>query len=323
MKTSAIVRIVIWSVVALALLGLLLSGLVGKGAGYFSFSFFGYENDERYSVGDGSADAAQIQEIAIDWVDGSVNIVPGTGDRIEFREEYPSNLNKNERMRYLVDGDKLTIRFNTRRNWFSFGRMKNKKLTIEVPQDLQLKKLDVDSVSAELDIAGVTAKDLDFENVSGSYHLKDVKGTRLKLETVSGRIQGENITVDTASVSSMSGSVKLQGSIRYLDGSSVSGKMSLAPGNVISEIDAETVSGDIDLYLSQDTGFHVDYDTVSGDFNAQFDMKHNKGKATYLDGVAEINMETVSGDMTIHKAEKAAEELPAENAEPTGDTIDV
>lgn len=93
MRTNAIVRIVLFSLAILVLLGILVTGI-----------FFGmFMVDTNFSIGDltvslgseiingtvsssGTVDADQIDRISIDWAAGSITLQPGDVEDITFQE---------------------------------------------------------------------------------------------------------------------------------------------------------------------------------------------------------------------------------------------
>ena len=92
MKTNAIIRIVLFSLAIIILGGILLAGI---GLKMYSFDFKNF----TVSTGDGngirngtissqgSVPASQIRDIEIDWVAGSITIVPDeAADEITFCE---------------------------------------------------------------------------------------------------------------------------------------------------------------------------------------------------------------------------------------------
>ena len=109
MKTNAIIRIILFSLAILILLGIL---LIGLGAGYLvtnaekvsesliSNLISDYDTGkdfwDNFSSGDiidktASVYAGDIRDISIDWVSGSITIMPGKDDKITISESQVSS----------------------------------------------------------------------------------------------------------------------------------------------------------------------------------------------------------------------------------------
>lgn len=71
-------------------------------------------------------------------------------------------------------------------------------------------------------------------------------------------------------------------------------------GGSLSEIEADTTSGDVTLSLPGNQGFRLEFDTTSGDLDTgNFSLTHQGKQYTSGDGSCEIQVETTSGDLTL------------------------
>ena len=68
-----------------------------------------------------------------------------------------------------------------------------------------------------------------------------------------------------------------------------------------TSIEAETVSGEIILYLPEDTGFTAELDSVSGEFKCDFEVSEKKDRYQSGDSSNYYEFDTVSGDVRIKK----------------------
>ncbi len=113
-KNSVIVRIILWTLTALILLGVLLWGLeLLPGLSIRGLSFggwdFHYKDSAQYQVGSGSVSAAGLRSLEVNWVDGSVHLEVTDGDSVVFRE--PDGLDEEDQLRFQVVGDRLIIQY--------------------------------------------------------------------------------------------------------------------------------------------------------------------------------------------------------------------
>ena len=140
MKTSAIIRIVIWLIILLFLIGVLIYGINGDNTLRFNLNLnvHSYSNSDRYTIGKDIITVKDISSIDINWISGNIEIVEYDGEYIEFYEEYHSNLSENNRLRYLVDNGKLIIQFKESKRifGFSFFNTLHKNLTMKIPTSL-------------------------------------------------------------------------------------------------------------------------------------------------------------------------------------------
>lgn len=288
MKTNAIVRIVLFSLAIVILLGILLTGIF---ADTFSFSSrIGTQFDETLENGTisstGSVDKAEISEIDIEWVSGTIRLQSGDVDRIEFSESGASG--EDSQMVWEHSGRKLRIQF-TRERFSSLGlgiTLNNdltKDLTITVPRDWKLEDLSITVASANVGIENVTIGEMEFDGVSGVCELT-------------------NCIINALSVDTVSGDIQFTGSLNVLDCEAVSANCSLIVTNTPSRIDLESVSGDLDLTLPEWCGFIVSMDALSGDFFSDFSVTQSNGAYVYGDGTCKISIDAMSGDVQIRKS---------------------
>lgn len=200
------------------------------------------------------------------------------------------------------------------------------------PTDLRLMvplraDLEIDSVSATVDVRGVAPRELSVDSVSGDVSVIGAPG-EASIDSVSGdlrlTINSRNVDVESVSgdvelrgrldgeiaVETVSGQIDIAGhesSIRNLSGSSVSGDMTIATALASGgEMSLETVSGDVELRLPANLSANVHGESFSGDLElpgAKVDhAQHGPGSSVrhrYGNGDGEISIETFSGDARL------------------------
>ena len=285
MKTSAIVRIVLYSLLFLILLSILLGGLLADEL-LSSLSF-----DTVIATGDlervGAVTASDIREVNIEWVAGSITVQTGDTDEITFSEN--SDLNDSDKMVWTQSGNKLSIQFSKEKLFFgfNFGFHSNysKDLVITIPDDWQAWELNIDSVSATIDISDLNTEKLYITNVSGSCTLTDCTATDVEVDTVSGQVD-------------------YSGSLLTLNLNSVSADCTLKLKAGARDINMGCVSGDLTLYLPEEQGFTAKIDGISGDITTDFATTTTGGTHRFGDGSCSIEGECVSGDIIIRKSNR-------------------
>lgn len=281
-------RLIIWSVVAVVLILVfaitMTMYLTGTGLDFLQLPIVSFgSNYSSYNAGNGSTDK-EIRNLDIDWASGEVHIVASeSAEQISFEESYDGN--EDARLRWVVDGETLKIRFRARNSLISFGSL-NKKLTVTIPASLaqHLDKVKIGTASAEVNVSGLQAEILDVDTASG----------RLELDGTYGEL-----SVDTAS-----GSVTFAGSCRKINIDTASGRIRLTPGDLWEDIDIDTASSNIELWLPEsEKGFSVDYDKASGKFSCDFPVLLSGKIYKIGEGAGRINVDSASGNLKIYKAE--------------------
>lgn len=197
-------------------------------------------------------------------------------------------------------------------------------LLLQVPLQAAL---DIDSVSADIDVSGVAPGDLQIDTVSGDIVVAAAPA-RARIESVSGdqrlnlnspRVGVETVSGDVAlrgrlkaevSVETVSGGIRIDSrgeALRRLRIGSVSGnadaRVALASGG---ELRAETVSGDLRMVLPRNLSARLDASSFSGDLSAPGAKAGKEGfgpgsrlRHAYGNGDGNISLETFSGDAEV------------------------
>ncbi|MGN0823607.1 MAG: DUF4097 family beta strand repeat-containing protein [Candidatus Coproplasma sp.] len=234
-----------------------------------------YANESAYTVGGGEI-AESISEIVIDWVCDDITVAYYSGTTVKVEESADTELEEKLQLRRLVQNGKLTVQFATN------GRLNikglNKKLSVLIPSGVTLDKLNIESVSGNVDTVA-SVNELYVDNVSGSV-------------TVNG-------VISEANVNTVSGAIHIVGG-GVLQANSVSGNIRLYTYGAGS-VDVSTVSGNIDLALPESLGFTLTFKTTSGNFSSALSTTKDGDTYTRLEGGAPISAKTTSGSLNIIK----------------------
>lgn len=285
MRSSAIIRIVLYSIAILVLLSILVGSLllntifINTDWG----SFFVSENVGTLSSV-GSVDASTVRDIAVEWTAGSITIQPGDVTEITFSET--EGLSEKDQMVWSQKGDKLVIQFCKTRVFFGISIDTPKDLEIIVPRDWNCGELEIDAASAEVNVTDLIIGTVDFDGASGVCKFKDC--------------QVDHMDVDTAS-----GDIQFSGTLTELDCDAASASCDLRLSNCPKRIDADMASGDLRLTLPENCGFTVKLEALSGDFTSDFPTLTQNGSYIYGDRSCTINVSALSGDVMIYKGSAA------------------
>jgi DUF4097 and DUF4098 domain-containing protein YvlB len=228
-----------------------------------------------------------------------------------------------------VDGDARSLRIKVKypddRGWHLWSngtRAEPSVIEVTVPQHASL---DLDSVSADIDVEQMAGHKLSAQTVSGNTRIVASSPGDAHVESVSGD-QFLRITTPKVSVESVSGDIDLQGGLTGdVRMQSVSGNLRLGAGRLDSfNLDtvsgdgqlrfdvaptgvakAETLSGDLQVSLPRNASTRLHVETFSGDIRSVVgSVKKEEGPGKTLDarlgdGQAQVNLETFSGDVTV------------------------
>lgn len=234
-----------------------------------------------------SADVTETEEFAYDVnpgarlslenINGSIEIVGGSGDRVEIvahkkagKQEYL------EELLVVIDADPDYIRVETRHpdskgGWFKWGNDSSGSVSYEVkvPYDLNLDAIETVNGDVDIEQAGGEVK---ASTVNGSLTVSGLSSD-VDLETVNGSIRAEFDAL---------------GSGQRVNAEAVNGKISLVlPSDASARVQAETVNGSID---ADDFGLKPEKGFVGRDLTGQIG-----------DGEAKISLDTVNGSIRIKK----------------------
>lgn len=158
MRSNAIARIVLYSLLILLLLGILVT--------FLCFDLLSLNTDSgKVVAGEGvSLDAAEVSWLELDWAAGSITILTADTDQITFSES--GEIAGKYSMVYRLEDGVLSIDYAKGSVTFGFGNIPRKDLTITVPRDWVCKGLELDGAALEVAIDGLTVIDFEIDGAA-------------------------------------------------------------------------------------------------------------------------------------------------------------
>ena len=287
---SAVVKIVIWSVVFCLLSGILLAGIAGGVENlnifglpgvHISFGGFTYEDADKYSVGEATIKDT-VTDLEINWVAGSIKVIPSDTDEIRVTETYSGD-DDDLRLRWRVKNGKLTVQFR-KATVFGTSNSVSKDLTVAIPAAMleSMGDVEITTVSGGVQFTG-NADEFTLDAVEGDLTVTGDIG-ELEVDAVDGKLTFTG-SVRTADMDCVDTDVSM-----YLDGA--------------AELSFDQVDGDVHLYLSEEIkGFSAELDAISGEISVEgFDVSSVSNKsARWGDGSLRIEMDGVGAELEIKK----------------------
>ena len=283
MKTKAIIRIIAYCVVILALVSIL--------GGVLAFRLFSVDHrvdswvapiavpgSGEELVGTYIAEGKTATHIDIEWADGSILIQTGDVDQIQFSES--GEYEESEALVYRQDGSKLGIRYQKEDVYFGFQSTHSKDLTITVPRNWEGLSIDIDAASAQVELRGLTVREVDFDSASGTCVFT-------------------GCMVEELNVSTASGDVEFTGFLGTLEMESMS---AVFRGQFLScpkSLEIDSMSGDMEITLPSNCGFTAQVDALSGNFDSNFHVNQRDDRYIHGDGNCRIFLSGMSGDIFI------------------------
>lgn len=137
------------------------------------------------------------------------------------------------------------------------------------------------------------------KTVSGDVLIGGCERARgLSVKSVSGEVMIADCSSGDADIKSTSGNISYSGGGGNIVCKSVSGSVTLGISDA-SKIDVKTTSGDVRIALGDASGFSLDFDSVSGDYESRYPATSGGNRYYAGDGSCVIRVKTVSGDLLL------------------------
>ncbi len=229
---------------------------------------------------------SELEGLHIDWVYGPVEIEITEGTVLRLTERASRELDTQSKLSYSSSGDILEVKWGA--GLTLLGRLDSmeKHLTVELPrvlaenmtectcqnvsgniraQGLRAEEMRIASTSGDLLLGDLSAETGSFSSASGDISLDGATCTEeLLLSDPSGAMEVERITARKLTLKTVTGSARFDGRAAVVQGSSVSGDLSLTLANSPDQVQLENVSGGLELLVPQNAGFTARLTAVSG-----------------------------------------------------------
>lgn len=253
-KRNAIIRIVLYSLLVILLCGILISA--------FAINLFTVDHGNYTVSSNGSADAANVRELSINWAAGTITIATGDTDKIllsetgEFSDEY--------RMAFEVEDNKLNIDYSHNKIKLGLGSVPAKDLTITVPQDWYCNELELDAAAVEIKIDGLSVGKLELDCAAGEISFNGIV---------------DNVDCDGAAM-----------------------ELELTCLNTPDKIDIDGATCALILNLPNDSGYSVSMDGLGCDFHSNVAFTGSDGNYRYGNEDCKVNIDGLGSEITINIA---------------------
>lgn len=277
-RSSAIFKIVFWSVIAVIFSAI----LVGATVMDFDWNRFGLHIGGEASklVKTTEIDASDIDSLNLEWTYGTMNVTSYDGNEIIIEEKASDEMDDDELL--SIDEENGTLNIKQKNNWhfFSFFWIGSKTIVrnIKIPEK-QYDEIKAKLTSGNLDIENIEANTFDFKMTSGS-------------------IKANNLISNDLILNTTSGSMNINGSFDNVDTYSTSGSVDVETSSVPTELVVNVTSGSTTVTIPDNDGFILGKEKTSGIFRCDFDLdSYNR----YKNGGNEYSVKMTSGMVSLLK----------------------
>ena len=194
---------------------------------------------------------------------------------------------------------KLTL---PRRFW-DFLQISTVSGDVDMDEGLEVGQLSIHTASGDAQINAVEFQELIFKTASGDLDADALSGRTVQANSASGDIRLSG-SFDSVRAATASGEIELEGSARELRCNTASGDVDVRVDQVPEKLEATSKSGDCEVAMPDGEGFTLQFSTVSGELDSEFQLVgpigKRSGEAIYLDGGGRtFRMSSISGDINL------------------------
>lgn len=183
---------------------------------------------------------------------------------------------------------------------FTFGNANNLDIELLIPSDYA-GELRLSNVSGAMTLEGLQAREVHLENISGDLVLEDGRHEKVVFSTISGQFISYS-AVDVLEGETVSGRVTATDVEESFEIGSISGSVSISARKLGGDSSVETVSGSVEVELTEETDIGYDLSSVSGRISVENEEGTNESsqslKRTAQNGFT-LDVSSVSGKITV------------------------
>jgi|GEM_PF-839861 len=333
-----ITQIVIWSVVAVLLLGVLAAGAQGGGA---PFAFRFNAGGPLRAVHEQTLPLDGIGAIALNFPGADVTFLPADGGGLRVVQYVWPDLPAEQYFTASAAGGSLTVTQPRTMPWWGlFGSMRWQRVEVYLPASYA-GELTLTASSGDVTLPdALSLSQITLNLSSGDLNGGDIRAARADIHTSSGDLRFGNLVCDSYKVSSSSGDMELgsvegsgkisasSGEIRIdaLAGraevssasgdirvgsfsgeggvSAASGTVSVGFAALTGDTELRSTSGNVIVTLPKGTAVSVEANCVSGDVESEYPLtftgeRHSAYGDTAPNPAVRLKLSTVSGDVSL------------------------
>ncbi len=210
-----------------------------------------------------------IKEIKVDLKSTNLNILRGSSFKIEKEDIKKDTIKIDTKGNSLIIREKNTSLFNT----------EDKLLTIYIPEDLELRFLEIDLGAGKLDMDNITAREFELDEGAGTINITNSKFDKTSISGGAGKMEIKNSTLKDLELETGVGSTYISGSIL--------GKSEIECGVGSINLDLDNSQDDYTLLVEKGLGSIK----INGDDVSSGTKGHGTNSLSIEGGVGSINID--------------------------------
>lgn len=295
-KSSAKIKIIIWSVVLGLVVFLFICINIFKGLTHF------YPTGNSWKEGESIVKKEKITEdikdVTIDWIIGDVTIHKTDKKEIEIIQRTSESIAKDRLFSIKVSDNALYIQDRNKNRFFSFFNWpRPSSLDVYLPEKVY-DSFSFSGASTDFYSDPIEGKQLTIDSTSGDVEINGTFKESL-LSITSGHLKSKNLVSDLLTVEMTSGDVDLEGSFKDINLDITSGVLEILSTTMLNKLNSESTSGNIKVSIPENEGFTVDLDKTSGNFSSDFPTTQNGDQYIYKNGAVKFDVNITSGNFEL------------------------
>lgn len=296
-KTLITIQITLWSCILVFLFSVFIYAIMMEGKGnILEVGNTGHEIVYEMDITD-------INKIKVSLISQDLDVYETDGETIIVKQTANRLIPEKERLEIRKEDNQMSIskKKNLSSNFFNVqGLGLGERIEIYMPS-VYKESVDFKAVSGDLKINDLEVKEIECNTTSGDIQIENTVTNNMEVETTSGTTRLIEVDVDELDSKQVSGDLELEGTCNKIHSNSVSGNVEIQLNKSPMEVKVEAVSGDIDLTLSEIQGFELEFDSVSGKLESDFELSmKSKKNYIYSNGGRVFDIKTVSGNLEIN-----------------------
>ncbi len=275
--------------------------------------------DEKLDLKSNSIDHEKLEDIkGIEKIDigtsfVDINLIPEDRDnvRIHFNGKIKSGSGNIPSMTSEKSGSTLYIDVKNKGTdsyYNNYSNYSDLKLDIYIPKEYS-GKFEMNTSSGDITGEKMNVKSINIATSSGNINLKNINSDTVTLETSSGDGNIKSVNAGNIKFKSSSGDMTIEDMKGILNAATSSGEISVGYKELNGDIAVVSSSGDVKVYLPNNSKFNLNAVGASGEIECNFPLSVvSKGEHRLVGKMGEgnnnIDITTSSGDISIYSKGK-------------------
>ena len=177
-------------------------------------------------------------------------------------------------------------------------------ISLYVGLNNSLKKVSIKTMSGDVNANEIGVEQLKINSMSGDISVEDSSITVAEFQSMSGDIDVSMDAASSITMCSISGDLDFEGYCESIHAKSTSGDVDFTIENEDSDITVSSVSGDISIDLSNDSGYVANAKTTAGSITLTCGDEEKEvirsGNYIMGNGGARLTLSSISGDIDVN-----------------------